>query len=43
MQPFVDRVIQCKLTGAKFADPSINPWASVVKGESCNVVPGVLD
>jgi hypothetical protein len=42
-QPFVDVVVQSRLTGAKFADPSKNPWPAVLRRESCNVVPGVLE
>jgi len=42
-RPFIDAVIQCRLTGAKFADPSVSPWVAAAQGESCNIVPGVLD
>ena len=43
MQSFVEVVIQSKLTGAKFADSSVTPWASIMRKESCNIVPGVMD
>lgn len=42
-QSFVNVVIRSRLTGAKFADPAENPWRGVMRGESCNVIPGVLD
>jgi hypothetical protein len=43
MQPFVDLIIRTRLTGAKFADPGVNPFRGIVKGESCNIIPGVMD
>lgn len=42
-KPFVDLVIKAKLTGAKFADPTANPWQAILHGKSCNTVPGVLE
>jgi hypothetical protein len=40
---FVDVVINNKLWGAKFADPSINSWEYVFGRKSANTVPGVFD
>ena len=33
MQAFIDAVIDSRLTGAKFADPTVNPWAPVLNGQ----------
>ncbi len=40
-RPFVDVVIKNELAGAAFADPSKNPFGTILGRESCNVVPGV--
>jgi hypothetical protein len=38
-QPFVDLVIENGLCGASFEDPSVEPFAKIIRGESLNVVP----
>lgn len=39
--PFVDQVKAAGLVGAAFAEPSVNPFPLLMKGESVNVVAGL--
>lgn len=42
-QPFVDLVIEQKLTGLSLADPRQNQLKLILKGQDLNVVPGIIN